>query len=279
MIDDYFQSGPNRLHFRYYPVENSRAVCMTLHGHGEHSGRYAKFQSILAAERVSFAILEFRGQGSSEGRDVYLDSLQDYLDDVTAFRAFLQERFSVREKVILHGNSLGGLVAVYWALKNPEKIRAMVLTSPCLGLGLPEFLVKFNSWMSQKFPAFLYRNPVYPPHLTHSPEEMEIYKKDPLIKRRISSRLVHEMIFKGRQLLQMDRFEFPFPVYMLIAGLERVVDGGKAEGFFNKIKAPEKDMQVFQNFYHEIFHELDQDLAYTALQSYMRRICEVTGRE
>ncbi len=276
MMDDFFKSGSNRLHYRYYPVEGHRGVCVSLHGHGEHAGRFEKMQKMLESEKVSFAIFEYRGQGRSEGQDVYVQTLNDYVEDMIAFRNFLETRFQVREKIILHGNSLGGLVGVYWALKYPEKIRGMILSSPCLGMRLPPFLMKVNQFMNRTAPRFIYRNPVYPPHLTHSQEEMEIYKSDPLIKRRISARLVHEMVYRGHDLESYDEFDFPFPVYMMLAELEKVVDAEKAKLFFQKVNAPDKKLRTFPDFYHELFHELGQDQAFETFREYLKLILSST---
>ncbi len=270
--EDYFFAGTNRLFYRYYQVPGARKCCLILHGHGEHSGRYEKMQTVLEAEGISAAIFDYRGQGRSDGREVYVDSLEDYIDDVSRFLFFLQGKFDWKEPFILLGHSLGGLVAVYWAQRFPEKIKGMILSSPCLGLKVPGFLAALNSVFNRIIPRMIYGNPVYPPHLTHNVKEMETYKRDPYIKRKISVRLAHEMILYGLRLEKQAEVKFPFPVYMLSAGLEKVVDGDRSRRFFEKLTAPDKRCRIFDGFYHELFHELDQDQAFDVLREYLRLI-------
>lgn len=270
--EDYFFAGPNRLFYKYYQVPGARRCCLILHGHGEHSGRYEKMQTVLESEGISMAIFEYRGQGRSEGTDVYVDSFNDYIEDVSRFLFFLEGKYDWKEPFILLGHSLGGMIALYWARKFPDKIKALVLSSPCLGLKLPAFLVGLNNILNRVAPKMIYGNPVYPPHLTHNTQEMETYKNDPYIKRKISVRLAHEMILYGLELDRLDKVKFPFPVYMLTAGMEKVVDGEKSSRFFDKLEVPEKRSKIFEGFYHELFHERDQDKAFDVLRGYLRLI-------
>lgn len=270
--EDYFFAGPNRLFYRYYQVPGAKRCCLILHGHGEHSGRYEKMQTVLESEGISTAIFEYRGQGRSEGQEVYVDSFEDYIEDVSRFLFFLEGKYDWKEPFILLGHSLGGMIAVYWAQKFPEKVKALILSSPCLGLKLPGLLVGLNNIFNVFIPKMIYGNPVYPPHLTHNLGEMESYKKDPYIKRKISVRLAHEMILYGLALERQERVKFPFPVYMLTAGLEKVVDGQRSARFFDKLEVPDKRVRNFEGFYHELFHELEQDKAFDVLRDYLRLI-------
>lgn len=258
-----------KLHYRYYHQPSAVKTLVILHGHGEHSGRYEKFSRFLAEEPVSIAVYDARGTGQSEGREVYVESLEDYIRDVSAFTAFLKERYPVLP-VVLFGHSLGGLVGLHWALRFPHKVTQLILSSPCLGLKIPAPLLAMNNFFNKLVPGLIYKNPVYPPHLTHNPEEVEHYRKDYLIKRKISVRLLSEMIKYGNLIEAKDVLEVPFPVCVLMSGMEKVVDKERTMRVFERIKAPQKSLQIFEGFYHEIFNELGQEKVFAALIACLR---------
>ncbi|MBI3314291.1 MAG: lysophospholipase [Candidatus Omnitrophica bacterium] len=271
--------GPDhlRLFYKFYPGQEATDCLVILHGHGEHSGRYEKFAAILKHEKVSIASMDLRGSGRSEGREVYVESLRDYIDDFSAFIQFLKLRYGIQNKIILLGHSLGGLIAVHWAIEHSQEIKGMILSSPCLGLRLPGFLTHFNGFLNHWFPKLLYQNPVYPPHLTHNPEEVILYRNDPFIKRKITVRLIHEMLKSMSLLERKENIRFPFPVYILTAGIEKVVDSTRTRTFFQRLEAPEKDLIVFDGYYHEIFNELGQDKVFDALKVYLNKVRHFTG--
>ncbi len=266
-LTGHFQSvnGP-RLFYRYFECPDALDTLVIVHGHGEHSGRYEKFAEKLKDQRLSIAVYDARGYGQSEGRDVYVDSFEEFLTDLTEFFKVLKEKHRQQGKVFLLGHSLGGLVAVHWALRFPDNLKALFLSSPFLGLCLPRPLIWLNTFLNRIRPDFIYKNPVYPPHLTHNPEEIRDYKADPLIKRKISVRLIHEVLIYQAKLETAEQVRFPFPVYMMLAGLEKVVDLKCSEKFFQRLEAPRKKMKIFDHFYHEIFNELEQDKAFDFLK-------------
>ncbi len=256
-----------KLFYRFFPAPRAgQDTFVILHGHGEHTGRYEKFASMLENENLAIATFDSRGHGRSEGPEVYVEHFEDYVEDVSSFVRFLEEKFHVG-KILLFGHSIGGLVAIQWALRFPKKIRALILSSPCLGLRMPKWLMAFNAFLNAWCPRLVYQNPVYPPHLTHNPKEVEAYRNDRLVKRKMSVRLLHEMLSSIDRLEVSTAIRFSFPVTILMADdLEKVVDPAKTKLFFQKVQAPAKEIKTFPGFYHEIFNELGQEKAFDALR-------------
>ena len=254
-----------RLFYRFYPHERSRGTLVILHGHGEHSGRYEKFQQHLAGQSLNLALFDFRGHGRSEGRQVYINRYEDFIQDVTTFLDFLKHKHQVEGPIILLGHSNGGLVAVHWAFQNTGRVKALILSSPFLGIDLHPFLIGLNRLIHRLNPKFIYGNPIYPPYLTHNLEEVANYKADPMIRRKISARLLSEMLKFIGKAHELDVSKTPFPVHVLAAGTERVVDLKKTMGFIERVNAPQKSIKVFDDFYHEIFNELEQEKAFAEL--------------
>ncbi len=260
------------LFYRVFSPSNPQKTLIILHGHGEHSGRYEKFFEHLQNEGVRIAVYDFRGHGHSEGPEVYVESFQEYLEDVSAFDTFLRDKFSAKEPLVLLGHSVGGLVAVHWSLLHPEKLAALILSSPCLGLKVPAWLVAANALMNRIHPQFVYQNPVYPPYLTHDPQEVKRYRSDLLIKRKMSVRLVTEMLSYAAKLDRMTEIRMSFPVAVLMAGVERIVDKSKTHRFFTKLQATRKELIEFPGFYHEIFNEAGQEKVFQRLKEILSRI-------
>jgi lysophospholipase len=259
------------LFYRFHAARKDGGTLVFLHGHGEHSGRYEKFAERLKDLDVSIAGFDYRGHGRSQGEAVYVNHFEEYLRDISAFIDFIRGRYGVQKKIFLLGNSLGGLIAIHWAKREPEKIRALILSSPFLGLRLSKAVVYFNNFMNLFLPHYIYRNPIYPPYLTHDASEVEKYKQDPLIRRRTSARLVHEMFKAVSQVASTPLFNFPFPVFVLMSGDEKVVDPEKTHLFFAKVHAPMKDIKIFPGFYHELFNEMNQTEAFEALRECIRK--------
>ncbi|HNX68570.1 MAG TPA: lysophospholipase [Candidatus Omnitrophota bacterium] len=266
-IEGCFESwDKEKIFFRIWDPAGARGTIILLHGFGEHSGRYVKFSESISGFPVRMAIMDHRGMGRSGGARVTVGSFEDYLRDITAFREHLSQHFRVQGPVVLLGHSLGGLLAVEWAIRNPSSLKALILTSPFLGLRGLSALGLINRAVSFFCPGFIYRNPVIPKHLTHDAAEVAAYRADPLIERKISARLIGLLMERMRAIRKLAP-AFPFPCYVLLAGDERIVDPRAARRFFEKVRATKKELVEFDGFYHEIFREIGQEKVFNVLKT------------
>ncbi len=254
-----------KLYCRLIRHPQPRGRLIVCHGHGEHTGRYLEFSDYATAAGLSVALFDYRGHGRSEGPITYVRSFEDYIDDLSCFFEFVEKNLPGPGKPILYGNSLGGLLGLHWAGRNANRVEGLIFSAPCFGLRLPAFVIGLNRFFSRLCPGLVYKNPVYPPYLTHDVEEMAKYRRDPLIRRRITARLLDEMIRYAAK-AQSGNWQFSCPVFMLVPAMEKVVDPEAAKRLFDNIQAPQKKWYFFPGFYHEIFHEAERNKAFAALQ-------------
>jgi len=267
-IGDHFKSRDGTtIFYRFYPAPGARHTVIMLHGYGEHSGRYEKFPEKMGRLSAQFAVMDFRGMGKSGGTRGDIGSFDDYLRDVTAFVEHLRKKHSIPQKFILLGHSLGGLVAILWAMKNPEPVKLLILSAPFLGLGFSRIMRPVNRLVLLFAPRFVYRNPIRVRSLSHNPVEIEIHRKDPMILRHISARLVGEIVRYTETLRKQPILSVPFPVHMLVPGEERIVDPKASRRFFDRLVCPRKERTFFEGFFHEIFNERDQQKTFNVLKT------------
>lgn len=263
--EGFFQAGDGTsLFYRYQSGAPSKNPLLLIHGHGEHSGRYLKFFTRLKDLGSPIAAFDLRGCGRSKGRRVYVDSFEDYLHDVSSFLHFLRSRYEIRQSLHLFGHSLGGLIAASWAREAREPVSKLILSSPLFGIPLNRALVGLVKALNRLVPRLILKNPVNPFFLTHDSTEIENYKRDPLIQRKITPRLVHEML-RCSALFQEEPVSYSFPVYILMAEKDYVVNPEATRRVFERIQAPLKELTVFQGFFHEVFNERGQEEVFAKL--------------
>ena len=248
------------------PAGPPKAMVIIVHGMGEHGGRYRAFAEYLAGLGIQSFLPDLRGFGKSGGKRVCVRSFSDFQKDLHALHSWVS-RNNKETPIFLLGHSFGGLVASsYLALCPHPKVSGLVLTSPIFGIAIPVPLWRhwFGILASYLLPGHTEATHVDPSVLTHDAEILRDYAKDPLIFHRVSTRLYRELY---RMMNNKDRIarNLKNPVLVLQAGEDLIVSKEETLMFYEKIEAADKELEVYDGFYHEILNETRRDVVYSRI--------------
>ena|SRR5690606_19035642 len=111
--------------------QEPKGVALLCHGHAEHLGRYAHVVAALVGDGFAVYGLDHRGHGRSTGVRVMIDDFDRIADDfhVLGLHAAMRHRGL---PVALIGHSMGGLIALRYALKYQDELAVLVTSGPAL---------------------------------------------------------------------------------------------------------------------------------------------------
>lgn len=182
------------LNERHWPaVGEQRGSVLIVHGLAEHSGRYERTGTILAATGLDVAAFDLRGFGASEGRRAYVSSWDVWLDDVEDRLAALRARADGRPVVLL-GHSMGGLVCLTYAESERSQPDLLVLSSPWLADRLPEWRRTVARILGRLVPTLSVANGFDGSTLSRDPAVGAEYRIDPLAHHRTTVGLGREVL-------------------------------------------------------------------------------------
>jgi alpha-beta hydrolase superfamily lysophospholipase len=117
---------------------NSDTTILLLHGVLASSYTYNKTAGLLReATNAEIFALDFRGHGASEGTPGDVDYIDQYADDVANVIALIRKN-KPNEKIILAGHSMGGGIALRFAMKKAaSSVDGFLLFAPLLGQDSP----------------------------------------------------------------------------------------------------------------------------------------------
>ncbi|KAJ4490029.1 alpha/beta-hydrolase [Lentinula aciculospora] len=115
------------------PLPVPRAIIIMFHGNGYHA--WLQFTSAERFLRLGCDVLivSYRGYGHSSGKPSE-KGLQK--DSQAALEYVLADAELSRSRIVLHGHSLGGAVAIDLASRNPDKISGLIIENTFLSIPL-----------------------------------------------------------------------------------------------------------------------------------------------
>lgn len=176
---------------RYWPAAQARAVVVLIHGISEHSGRYEHVGRFLADRGFDVVAIDLRGFGESGGRRAYVDSFDDYFDDV---EDQLAEVRALGVPVVLLGHSMGGLIALSYALSARPGPDLLALSAPALGANVPALLRVLTPVLARLAPRLRVPSPIRGEMLATDPEVGKAYFADPLVVRTVTPSLGNALL-------------------------------------------------------------------------------------
>lgn len=258
-------------------IEGSiKALAIIVHGMGEHGGRYQEFAHYLSGLGIESYLPDLRGFGKSGGKRACVKDFSDYHRDLGIFSDFIARNHK-EQSIFLIGHSLGGLiVSSYLAFNRPPgNIKGLVLSSPLFGIAMP-----VPYW---KHAAGILMSTIIPDHsepthvdsklLTHDGALLEEYAKDRLIFHHVSARLykgLTQMIGRHDQIAE----SLAFPTLLLQAGEDHIVSKKMALRFYDHLKSQDKELEIYENFFHEILNETNRESVYSRIGLWIH--CQVS---
>lgn len=244
------------LFYRYWrPSDETKALIIGVHGYAEHSGRYSHVGEFFASNGFAFYMHDLRGHGKSDGERGYVDSFWDFINDLDQFMNYVRRKED-EEKSFLLGHSMGGLISVIYAIEHPTKISGLITSGAALKTSIKigkiqEALMKTLSKVRPKYrPEIIIESSL----LTHDPEINKAYEEDPLVFKFGTVRLLTEMT-KAMDWAWKNVERLNVPVLMLHGSEDKIVPVEASKEFFDLVKVADKELKIFNGFYHEIMNE------------------------
>ena len=242
----------------WLPPGPPKRVLVIQHGLGEHSGRYGNvLQAFERSETAVFA-LDARGHGRSEGKRGHVDQFQLYIDDLADLVGVARAETGF-SKVFLLGHSLGGVIALQYALQgtNQENLVGLAISSaglvPCMDM--TKRIKKFvGTLLASVAPATTVEAGLDLNFLSHDKEVIKAYKADPLVHGKVSFQMATNLFSLG-EVIYGKAALLRIPTYVFHGTEDGIVDPAGSQRLFDGLTMRDKTLKLFQGLYHETMNE------------------------
>jgi acylglycerol lipase len=263
--------------YRTVPRE-PRAVVLLLHGFGEHAGRHRATMDALAKRGIAVYAYDHRGHGRSPGRRAIVTRFSGAVDDAMVMRARVAAEHPGLPLFAL-GASMGGLMAIRSAQRDPVGLAGVVLVAPALAVGAttPPIVRALAPLFAQLAPGA----PVATLELAAlslDPAVIDAFASDPLTHHgKIPARTGAEVLAAATDALNAAA-GWRLPLYIIHGAADRIAAPSGSQRFVAAAAGPDVTLRLIPGGYHEPFNDpgglaLVDDVATWILARAERAVC------
>jgi len=254
--DGYIKLKDRNIFYRRYKADSEKAVMVIAHGLGEHSGRYVNVVKQIVPKGITVYAPDFRGHGKSDGERGHVLSFSEYLEDLHSIIETASKEKKPGMKCFLLGHSMGGLIAINYAISRQGTVDGLIVSSPSLGVAVkvPAIKAALGKVMSSLWPGLSLNNELDPSKISHDDKVVAAYKNDPLVHDRVSARWFTEFL-SAMENANKDAQGIKIPVLMQIAGDDHLVNAEASKSLFERLAIKDKTIHVYDGLYHEVYNE------------------------
>lgn len=240
----------------------ARGTCLTVHGLGEHLGKYAEWFDFATAAGWNVTAFDLRGHGHSPGRRGDFE-FEDLVADLARFVAVTQDRYPDRP-VFVVAHSLGALVAIrHAATAEDPGVEGLALSSP--PLRIVRQYPKWYRWTVQALgriaPGIPLPRGTDPARLTRDPERVAAIRSDPLAGRVWSPRAMLSTE-RAIEAILAEPERVRLPVLVLVAEQDAIARPEGAREWSRDVGSGDVTIGKVAGAYHEILNDLGRESAY-----------------
>jgi alpha-beta hydrolase superfamily lysophospholipase len=245
-----------------------KAVVCLVHGHGEHTSRYAHVAEAFGKQGYILFGADLRGHGRSGGIRGHVNSIEDFMQDIDVLLAQARLHYPGLP-IILYGHSIGGVLVLCYGLLRKPNIKGVIATSSALHTVVEKQSLKvmMAKVLGSLMPTTVIASGLEAKDLSRDQEVVQAYINDPLVHDKISLGL-------GKTMLEASNFalthagEFPLPLLLLHGKADKIAFPFSSIEFAAPLKQ-KSTLVLWDDAFHELHNELEKDVVFKTMILWM----------
>jgi acylglycerol lipase len=243
----------------WLPEDEPKAVLLIVHGLAEHSGRYMNVVNHFVPLGYAVYGIDHLGHGKSEGTRVYVKRFEDYTDTLKIYFDMVRQ-WQPDPPIFLVGHSMGGLIGALYLLDHQAELAGAVLSGPCVKV--PDNVSPVTVLLGRLFSVLLPQAGLLgleAEAVCRDPAVVGAYVNDPLVHTgKTTARLAAELL-RVMERVTAEAARITLPLLLVQGSADRLVDPGGAQMLYDTVSSGDKEIEVYDGFYHEVFNEPERN--------------------
>jgi lysophospholipase len=241
---------------RFEPASRDadRSVLL-VHGMSEHGQCYQHVAESMVARGWNVVVPDLRGHGRSGGDHIHVSDFAEYVADL---KRVLDASGLRAENTVLVGHSMGGLISARFVQQFPDRVSALALLSPLLGVRvrISPITVAVARLISLVRPRSRFRKRTKREDSTRNQEALIRGDADRLIRESVTAAWYFAMRQALRTVWDLAE-QISCPILVMQAGADLIVDPAAPQGWLQRVGSVDKSLRMFPDHYHELLNEID----------------------
>ena len=263
-------AGGVRLFYQsWHPQGLSRATVPIIHGLGVHSDIFDNMIEFLVNRKYAVYAFDLRGHGRSPGQRGYINSWSEFREDLRTFLRLI----ALVEKdlpIFLLGQSLGGTIALDYALHYSDRLQGIILLAPALQVGVSPWKLTVGRILSRFFPRFALDTGIDITTSSRDPEVLQTLSQDSMRHTRGTARLATEFI---NTVAWIETHISMLKVSLLIlhGGADQITLPESSRLLFERVALADKERREYPESYHELHNDLNCQDVFVDIENWLAK--------
>jgi acylglycerol lipase len=269
MIEMSFQNNAGDSIFvrRWSPACEARGAIVVVPGFNSHGGYYSWVAQKLAALDLLVYAVDLRGRGKSGGERFFVNSFDDYVNDVEVLVSSVKSG-APDLPIFMLGHSAGGVVACLYALEHPGDLCGLICESFAYQLPASGFALTALKGLSHIAPhahVLKLKNLDF----SRDPAIVEAMNADQLIAGESqSSRTIAAMI-KADERLKAQFSSITLPVLILHGTADKAAKESGSESFYDSVGSPDRTLKLYEDHVHDLLNDRGKESVMADIEDWL----------